>query len=303
MKKLYTDTILDTPRFSLGECPTWIQASNTLFWIDITEKKLLSFELSSQIFHSASLPQEPGCIAPIADHSLLIAMRDGIYSFNIEKKILTQLITAPYDVHIERFNDGKCDAMGRLWVGTVFEPKTSNNAGLYCFQSGPMGYQMQLMASDNMTANGLAFDSKNQLMYWSNTPAHQIDQFDLNLDTGQIANRRPFKIFNPMRPPDIYEGRPDGACIDADNCYWVAMYGGSKVIRLSPQAEILTEINLPCQFPTMVCLGGFNFKTLFITTASKSLNTEQLQEAPLSGHVFQIPVDTPGLAINAFKTW
>ncbi len=303
MKKLYTDTILDTPRFSLGECPTWIQASNTLFWIDITEKKLLSFELSSQIFHSASLPQEPGCIAPIADHSLLIAMRDGIYSFNIEKKILTQLITAPYDVHIERFNDGKCDAMGRLWVGTVFEPKTSNNAGLYCFQSGPMGYQMQLMASDNMTANGLAFDSKNQLMYWSNTPAHQIDQFDLNLDTGQIANRRPFKIFNPMRPPDIYEGRPDGACIDADNCYWVAMYGGSKVIRLSPQAEILTEINLPCQFPTMVCLGGFDFKTLFITTASKSLNTEQLQEAPLSGHVFQIPVDTPGLAINAFKTW
>ena len=303
MKKLYTDTILDTPRFSLGECPTWIQASNTLFWIDITEKKLLSFELSSQIFHSASLPQEPGCIAPIADHSLLIAMRDGIYSFNIEKKILTQLITAPYDVHIERFNDGKCDAMGRLWVGTVFEPKTSNNAGLYCFQSGPMGYQMQLMASDNMTANGLAFDSKNQLMYWSNTPAHQIDQFDLNLDTGQIANRRPFKIFNPMRPPDIYEGRPDGACIDADNCYGVAMYGGSKVIRLSPQAEILTEINLPCQFPTMVCLGGFDFKTLFITTASKSLNTEQLQEAPLSGHVFQIPVDTPGLAINAFKTW
>jgi sugar lactone lactonase YvrE len=303
MKKLYTDTILDTPRFSLGECPTWIQASNTLFWIDITEKKLLSFELSSQIFHSASLPQEPGCIAPIADHSLLIAMRDGIYSFNIEKKILTQLITAPYDVHIERFNDGKCDAMGRLWVGTVFEPKTSNNAGLYCFQSGPMGYQMQLMASDNMTANGLAFDSKNQLMYWSNTPAHQINQFDLNLDTGQIANRRPFKIFNPMRPPDIYEGRPDGACIDADNCYWVAMYGGSKVIRLSPQAEILTEINLPCQFPTMVCLGGFDFKTLLITTASKSLNTEQLQEAPLSGHVFQIPVDTPGLAINGFKTW
>ena len=88
MKKLYTDTILDTPQFSLGECPSWNQASNTLFWIDITEKKLLSFELSSQIFHSAPLPQEPGCIAPIADHSLLIAMRDGIYSFNIEKKIL-----------------------------------------------------------------------------------------------------------------------------------------------------------------------------------------------------------------------
>jgi sugar lactone lactonase YvrE len=191
--------------------------------------------------------------------------------------------------------------MGRLWVGTVFEPKTSNNAGLYCFQSGPMGYQMQLMASDNMTANGLAFDSKNQLMFWSNTPAHQIDQFDFNLDTGQIANRRPFKIFNPMRPPNIYEGRPDGACIDEDNCYWVAMYGGSKVIRLSPKAEILTEINLPCQFPTMVCLGDSDFKTLFITTASKGLNAEQLKEAPLSGHVFQIPVDTPGLAINAFK--
>jgi sugar lactone lactonase YvrE len=301
MKKFYTDTILDTPQFSLGECPTWIQASNTLFWIDITEKKLLSFELSSQIFHCVQLPQEPGCIAPIADHSLLIAMRDGIYSFNIEKKILKQLISAPYDVHTERFNDGKCDAMGRLWVGTVFEPKTSNNAGLYCFQSGPMGYQMQLMASDNMTANGLAFDSKNQLMFWSNTPAHQIDQFDFNLDTGQIANRRPFKIFNPMRPPNIYEGRPDGACIDEDNCYWVAMYGGSKVIRLSPKAEILTEINLPCQFPTMVCLGDSDFKTLFITTASKGLNAEQLKEAPLSGHVFQIPVDTPGLAINAFK--
>ena len=90
MKKFYTDTILDTPQFSLGECPTWIQACNTLFWIDITEKKLLSFELSSQIFHCEQLPQEPGCIAPIADRNLFIAMRDGIYSFNIGGKILTQ---------------------------------------------------------------------------------------------------------------------------------------------------------------------------------------------------------------------
>jgi sugar lactone lactonase YvrE len=87
-------------------------------------KKLLSFELSSQIFHSASLPQEPAFIAPIADHSLFIAKRDSIDSFNIGEKILTQLMTAPYDVHTERFNDGKCDAMGRLWVSAVFEPKT-----------------------------------------------------------------------------------------------------------------------------------------------------------------------------------
>lgn len=301
MRTRTISTTLIPQKFKLGESPFWNPKLNSLNWIDIEDRKLYTIEMSNLKLQSLDLPEEPGCIAPLISGDMLIAMRDGIYMYSGQSKLLKKVKDAPYQSDIERFNDGKCDARGRLWTGTVFEPKTSNLASLYCFQQNTGTYTINKIAQNNMTANGLAFSPDHLKMYWSNTPEHRIDVFDFDVESGHINNRRIFKQFPAKGEVRIYGGRPDGACVDQEGCYWVAMYEGGRVLRLASDATVLEEIKLPVKNPTMTCLGGVDGRRLFITTASKGLTATELLSAPLSGCIFMTDVDVPGLPVNYFS--
>jgi sugar lactone lactonase YvrE len=116
-----------------------------------------------------------------------------------------------------------------------------------------------------------------------------------------LANRRVFASF-PQRTPgqglDTYRGRPDGAAVDAEGCYWAAMFEGARVLRLSPQGEVLREVRLPVRCPTMPCFGGRDLKTLYVTTARAKRPDDELAREPLAGCVLQLRVDVPGLPVN-----
>ncbi|MDQ9473891.1 SMP-30/gluconolactonase/LRE family protein, partial [Escherichia coli] len=77
-----------------------------------------------------------------------------------------------------------------------------------------------------------------------------------------------WKAFAPRTQGRLYGGRPDGACVDTRGHYWVAMYEGGCVLRLDPQGEVVQRIETPVRCPTMVCLGGEDLRTLYITSAS-----------------------------------
>src|SRR5690606_34821503 len=103
---------------------------------------------------------------------------------------------------------------------------------------------------------------------------------DYDVHTGAISNRRVFHQFPHGN------GRPDGAAVDAEGCYWTALYEGQRVVRLSPQGEILQEIPVPAKCPTMVALGGADMRTLFITSVGNRPE-EELKEFPHSGAIFK----------------
>ena len=115
------------------------------------------------------------------------------------------------------------------------------------------------------------------------------------------------RIFFPRKPAGWqygqpgYGGRPDGAAVDAEGCYWVAMFEGARVLRLSPQGEILQELPLPAQCPTMPCFGGEDLKTLYVTTARHKRGAQELADYPQSGCVFSTRVSVPGLPVNFFQ--
>jgi len=291
--------ILETNPSLLGESPFWHPNERKLYWCDILGKKIFRFDPASKAEESWSLPQEPGCIAPIKEGGLIVGMRDGIYSFIPTNQELELLYSSPFNSSKERFNDGKCDALGRLWLGSIYEPKTFENACLYSFQKNGPGFSLNKMARENITSNGLAFSPNNQLLYWAHTSKHRIDCYDFYPKTGLISNRRLYKQFPLKGEEAIYQGRPDGACIDVEGCYWVAMYEGGKVIKISPSAEVIQEIHLPTKYPTMPCLGGVNGKTLFITTAAPK-NVQSIEADPLAGKIFVTEVDTPGIPVNFF---
>ena len=120
----------------LGESPFWHPADNNLYWLDIPGKRLrrmpVSQDLTSpQKVEDWSLDQEPGCFAPAEQGGWVLALRSGMYRAQTWGGPLTLLAPAPYDTSRLRFNDGKCDAQGRFWAGSLYEPKDQVLGTLY----------------------------------------------------------------------------------------------------------------------------------------------------------------------------
>ena len=149
--------------------------------------------------------------------------------------------------------------------------------------------------------NGLAWSPDAQTMYWSDTKAHVIYAANHDPVAGTLSGRRVFHQFAARAPGQAlvtYGGRPDGAAVDVHGCYWVAMYEGQRLVRLSPQGQLLQSVELPVSCPTMPCFGGPDLKTLYVTSARAHRPAEELMEQPLAGCVLSLPMDVPGLPAN-----
>jgi sugar lactone lactonase YvrE len=88
---------------------------------------------------------------------------------------------------------------------------------------------------------------------------------------------------------------PDGAAVDREGCYWIALYGGGRVVRLSPAGNVLAEHPLPARCPTMCAFGGADLRTLYLTTARQRQSDADLARLPLSGGLFALRAPVPGL--------
>jgi sugar lactone lactonase YvrE len=285
------------PPSLLGESPVWHPDEGALWWCDIPGQQLHRWHGASGTHRQWALDAEPGCIAPLPGGDWLLAMRDGLWCFAPATGQRTRLAEAPYDSAQERFNDGKADAQGRLWVGTIYEPREPARAALYRFAVG----KLERMAGDITVSNGLAFSPDGRTMYWSDTKAHTIHAFDFDGHDGSLSRQRVFARF-PARQPGqdlgAYGGRPDGAAVDVEGGYWVAMFEGQRLLRLSPGGEVLTEVSLPVRCPTMPCFGGADLRTLFVTTARDKRPADELAAQPWAGCVLRLRVDVPGLPVN-----
>ena len=281
----------------LGESPVWHCAEHALYYCDIPGHTLHRFEPQSGELRHWSFDTDVASLAPMQGGQLLLAMRDGLWRFDPSTGERGRLVDAPYDVANERFNDGKCDPQGRFWVGTIYEPREPALAKLYRWSSGKLECQR-----DGITvSNGLAWSPNGRTMYWSDTKAHTVYAFDFESATGELANRRVFARFAPREPGasvEAYGGRPDGAAVDAEDCYWVAMFEGQRLLRLAPSGEIVREVRLPVRCPTMPCFGGPDLRTLYITTARQNRSAAELADQPYAGCVLALDVDVPGLPAN-----
>ncbi|MEY2873934.1 MAG: hypothetical protein RLZZ373_1305 [Pseudomonadota bacterium] len=278
----------------LGESPMWHPQEQVLYWCDIPGRRLHRLDPATGAVRQWDFPVEPASCAPLLGGGLLLAMRDGLWRFDPVAGARTLMAEPPYDPAKERFNDGKCDPQGRFWVGTIYEPRDPPLAALYCWDQGAL-----VRRADGITvSNGLAWSPDGQTMYWSDTKAHAVYGLDFEPTDGGLSGRRTFVEF-PKREPgqslDTYGGRPDGGAVDSEGCYWVAMFEGQRVLRLSPQGQVLREVRLPVRCPTMPCFGGPDLKTLYITTAREKRPPDELAQQPMAGCVLALSVDVPGI--------
>ena len=288
---------LPLPPSLLGESPFWHPDEAALYWCDIPGKKLNRWHPGSAAHKSWSFDSEPGCVAPLRGGLLLLAMRDGLFRFDPQSGDRHRLSPPPYEPKHERFNDGKADPQGRLWVGTIYEPRTSAAAALYRWD----GKELQRMAGDVTVSNGLAFSPDGHTLYWADTPSHRVMAYDFNPQDGTLLNPRVLAQFESRSAEQdlaLYGGRPDGAAVDAEGAYWCAMFEGQRLLRLAPDGRVLQELKLPVRCPTMPCFGGPDLRTLYITTSRERRPAAELAAQPLAGCVLHARVDVPGLPVN-----
>jgi len=302
---------LDSSVSELGESPFWHPHEQSLYWVDIPGRALLRTRGRPGAGHRVerwALPSEPGCATPARSGGLVVALRDGIYRARTWGGELQQIVRADHDVRTMRFNDGKCDPLGRLWVGSINEAKDAASAALYCLDARPGAAagapRLVRMLDGVTTANGLAFSPDARRLYWTDTPTHAVRAWDWDAQSNRLTNEREFARFAPKapgwQPGAPYGGRPDGAAVDAQGRYWAAMYEGAQLVCMEPDGTQSRSLPVPARCPTMPCFGGEDLCTLFVTTGRHGRAANELARLPASGSVLFARVDGPGRPVDFF---
>ena len=293
---------------TLGESPLWHAAEQALYYVDIAERQVLRLDPATAELRRWAVDSEPGCIALIEGGGLAMAQRDGLWRLDLASGRRSLLSPPPYEPGRQRFNDGKPDAAGRFWIGSIDDARAPDAAPVHRYQQGV--FTVSSAGTGITTSNGLAWSPDQARIATGRTPRRTRFTV-LPLDAGRRAcwaSRLSCSarscLLNRARPGqslDSYGGRPDGAAVDAEGCYWVAMFEGQRLLRLSPEGQVLMEIKLPVRCPTMPTFGGADLRTLYLSTAREKRPAEELAAQPLAGCLLQLRVEVPGLLPHALK--
>lgn len=288
------ELLLDA-RNGVGESPVWDSARQCLWWVDIPGKTLWCWSVSSGRALQWPTPEQTGCIALAAGSEALphgqwiAAMETGVARLTpqtdgtVDCAWITRIDQPEAGM---RFNDGRCDRQGRLRAGTmVMDMSLARAAGrLYGLDGGAL----RPLLDGFITPNGMAFSPEGRTMYLSDShPSVQtVWAFDYDTDTGTPHNRRVFIDFKPL------PGRPDGAAVDADGCYWICGNDAGLVHRFTPDGRLDRSLPVPVKKPAMCAFGGAGLDTLFVTSIRPG---GDLSDQPLAGGVFALRPGVRGL--------
>jgi sugar lactone lactonase YvrE len=278
-------------RCGTGESPVWSMAEEALYWVDIPGRALHRWSASGHAQWASD--EMPACIAPRADvpGAWIAGMESGTFSIETEdngRLLTTRLWSVPHAAPGMRFNDGRCDRQGRFWAGTMLmDMSAGSRVGRLYRQDKPDAIP-SVQLQDFIVPNGLGFSPDGRTMYLSDShPSVQtIWAFDYDTETGTPSNRRVFVDMNPL------PGRPDGAAVDADGCYWICGNDAGLVHRFTPEGKLDRSLAVPVKKPAMCAFGGPRLDTLFVTSIRPG---GDLSDQPLAGGLFALRPGTQGI--------
>jgi sugar lactone lactonase YvrE len=250
----------------LGECPLWSQEQQALIWLNPRGGTLNRFDPVTGGNVAWQLPVDhPGAFT-LGAGGAGIATPTGFFYFDFAAEKFERLGDVPIDPEVLRFNDGKQDRQGRFWIGTMapgFAPDQQGIGTYYRYETG----------------------------VWAETLERTVFAYDIDTHSGTPSNERVF-----AKLPDHF-GLPDGATVDSEGGYWLAVPFGEKgqIVRLTPDGAIDLVIDLPVLAPTMVAFGGQDMATLFITSG-RIEDVMGREHSPLGGDLFAVDTGYRGIA-------
>lgn len=296
------ELVLDA-RNVTGESPVWQAREQALYWVDIPARKLCRWTLATGQLDNWVAPEMLACIAPMAStQDWLAGTESGVFQLSLQADGhlgFKRLAAVSHAMAGMRFNDGRCDRQGRFLAGTMLM-NMAVGACVGCIysyhNSSEKGGQLTLLLDGFITPNGMAFSPDGRTMYLSDShPSVQLVwAFDYDIEAGTPSNRRLFVDMNPL------PGRPDGAAVDADGCYWICGNDAGLVHRFTPAGKLDRSLAVPVKKPAMCAFGGAGLDTLFVTSIRPA--GIDLSDQPLAGGVFALQPGVRGLPEPSFSS-
>jgi len=263
---------------AVGENPLWHVKGRHLLWTDITRGRLFRFD-------PALNQHEPFCEGrPIGGFTI---QEDGSLLLFKDRGTITcwnngQEVTLIEDIAEEkelRFNDVISDPAGRVFCGT--------------YTDGKLGRLYRLDKDGTLTrlidkvgcSNGMAFTLDCKKLFYIDSLARSIYQFDYDAADGAIGNQQVF-----YSVPESY-GLPDGCTVDSEDHLWVAFWDGSAIRRLDPTGRVESTIEIPARKVTSLTFAGPHCKDIYVTSGGGENRSEG---DPMAGALFRLQCSVRG---------
>ena len=277
----------------LGESIVWCAEEGALYRVDILAPAIHRLETATGAVRSWSMPSAIGSLGLREGGGAVVALKNGFHLFDFESGSLTFIVDPEPDRPDNRLNDGKVGPDGRFWAGSMDDRADKEPvAALYRLDVDGTCHKI---ADGLIVSNGLAWSQDGTTLYHSDTRLCFIHAYDYDKVSGSLGARR----LIAQLTDDV--GRPDGAAVDVEGCYWSCGISAGRINRFRPDGELDGWIEMPVPAPTMCCFGGPDLKTLYVTTKRVGLSDEVLAAYPQSGGVFSVDVGIEGVAVSRFK--
>lgn len=276
---------------ALGEGPFWEAKTGRVLYVDILGKAVLAYDTRSGHTEQWSTPEMVSAVFPAASGGYVLTLEHSVARCDARMRFL-ETVCELGDGPGNRLNDAKCDARGRMWLGSMNKDVRDASAALYRLD---VDHSLTRVRDEVVVSNGIAWSPDSKVMYYTDTQTYRLDAFDYDLATASIANRR-IVISLPYD-----NGFSDGMAVDVEGFIWLALWRGAKVVRIDPsKGRIVEEIPVPAYLATSVCFAGPDLSDLYITSATCELTDEQKGRYPLSGKLFKVRTGTRGLVAAGF---
>lgn len=268
----------------LGEGTIWSARDDAVYWVDILAPALNRLSLKDGAVERWAMPEPLGWVAERAGGGFIGGFKSGFAEISLDPLTITPIGDPEPDLPGNRMNDGKADAQGQIWCGTMDMAEESDSGSLYRLTPDLVWQQMD---TGYRVPNGPAFSHCGKWLYHSDTARRIMYRFARTADG--IANRQPFISFTDA------DGYPDGMTVDADGHIWVAHWGGGRISRFTPDGKLDRAIALPARQVTNICFAGPDLDRMFVSSAAIGLDA-----TPYDGGLFEVDCGGRGLPTHLF---
>jgi sugar lactone lactonase YvrE len=283
----------------LGEGLRWDARRHELLGVDILSGRVYRGQVAGDggliLVREYAVPGTVGAVIPVAgDEGWVLAAGRGFVHLAPDGSQRPIATVAPAGM---RMNDGACDPQGRFWAGTLAEDFHPGGGALY--RLDPEG-RVDLVRSDLTISNGLGWSPDGATMYLADSGPRVVHSFRFDGEAGTLSDDRVLiELAEEV-------GAPDGLTVDAGGDIWVAIYGGGRVHRYSPEGELLEALLVPAEQCTSCAFAGPGLNRLYVTTATEGWSEEQRQAQPAAGIIYRFETDATGRPADPFRpdaTW
>ncbi|WP_289144959.1 SMP-30/gluconolactonase/LRE family protein [uncultured Sphingobium sp.] len=268
----------------LGEGTIWSARDDAVYWVDILAPALNRLSLKDGAFERWAVPEPLGWVAERAGGGFIGGFKSGFAEISLDPLTITPIGDPEPDLPGNRMNDGKADAQGQIWCGTMDMAEESDSGSLYRLTPDLVWQQMD---AGYRVPNGPAFSPCGKWLYHSDTARRIMYRFARTAEG--IADRQPFISFTDA------DGYPDGMTVDADGHIWVAHWGGGRISRFTPDGRLDRAIALPARQVTNICFAGPDLDRMFVSSAAIGLDA-----TPYDGGLFEVDCGGRGLPTHLF---